>query len=90
MQSFWTKRMRKTLKKRRSIFNWQKQISEDLKNVVHWYVFIICQLVEVNNKTIIDSTFAWYQELFSSAEADNIDLGLNNSWYHAEPHPIIV
>jgi hypothetical protein len=25
----------------------------------------------------------------SFASADNIDLGLNNSWYHAQPHPII-
>jgi hypothetical protein len=23
------------------------------------------------------------------ASADNINLGLNNSWYHAHPHPII-
>jgi hypothetical protein len=25
----------------------------------------------------------------SFASADNIALGLNNSWYHAQPHPII-
>ena len=24
------------------------------------------------------------------AEADNTDLGFDNSWYHAQPHPIIV
>ena len=24
-----------------------------------------------------------------SALADNTDLGFNNSWYHAQPHPII-
>ena len=24
-----------------------------------------------------------------SASADNIDLGFDNSWYHAQPHPII-
>jgi hypothetical protein len=28
--------------------------------------------------------------LLSFASADNIDLCLNNSWYHAQPHPIIV
>jgi hypothetical protein len=26
----------------------------------------------------------------SEAEADNIDQGLNNSWCHAKPNPIIV
>ena len=26
----------------------------------------------------------------SFASADNIHLGLNNSWYHAQPHPIIL
>ena len=25
-----------------------------------------------------------------SASADNTDLGFDNSWYHAQPHPIIV
>ena len=25
-----------------------------------------------------------------SASADNIDLDLGNSWYHAQPHPIII
>ena len=24
------------------------------------------------------------------AEADNTDLNFDNSWYHAQPHPIIV
>ena len=24
-----------------------------------------------------------------SASADNTDLGFDNSWYHAQPHPII-
>ena len=25
-----------------------------------------------------------------TASADNIDLGFDNSWYHAQPHPIII
>ena len=33
-----------------------------------------------------------YQDLVSvlSASADNTDLGFDNSWYHAQPHPIII
>ena len=33
-----------------------------------------------------------YQNLVSmlSASADNTDLGFDNSWYHSQPHPIIV
>ena len=55
------------------------------------------------NKTIIEFGFRMmhdimnYQNLVSvlyqpqpSASADNTDLGFDNSWYHAQPHPIIV
>jgi hypothetical protein len=51
------------------------------------------------NKTIIGFGFRMTSRFIqtsvnvirlSFASADNIDLGLNNSWYHAQPHPIIV
>ncbi len=51
------------------------------------------------NKTIIGFGFRMILRIIqtsvnvihlSFASADNIDLGLNNSWYHAHPHPIIV
>ena len=48
------------------------------------------------NKTIIEFGFLHDimndQNLVSvlSAKADNTDLGFDNSWYHAQPHPIIV
>jgi hypothetical protein len=49
----------------------------------------------MNNKTIIEFGLRRIPELFRprsmlSAEAENIDLGLNNSGYPAQPHPIIV
>ena len=38
--------------------------------------------------------FAWYQDLsrprLKLSSADNFDLGLDKSWYHVQPHPIIV
>ena len=52
------------------------------------------------NKTIIEFGFrmiSWIIKpsclcylLQPSASADNADLGFDNSWYHAQPHPIIV
>ena len=51
----------------------------------------------MNNKTIIEFGLRRIPELFrprsmlsASAFGDNIDLGLNNSGYPAQPHPIIV
>jgi hypothetical protein len=53
----------------------------------------------MNNKTIIEFGLRRIPELLDlgqcylpqpSASADNIDLGLNNSGYPAQPHPIIV
>jgi hypothetical protein len=53
----------------------------------------------MNNKTIIEFGLRRYQNYLDlgqcylpqpSASADNIDLGLNNSGYPAQPHPIIV
>ena len=53
----------------------------------------------MNNKTIIGLACAEYQNYLDlgqcylphpSASEDNIDLGLNNSGYPAQPHPIIV
>ena len=51
------------------------------------------------NKTIIEFGFrvtSWIIKTSSlcylprhSASADNTDLGFDNSWYHAQPHPII-
>ena len=52
------------------------------------------------NKTIIEfgfRTISWIIKTSClcylpqpSASADNSDLGFDNSWYHAQPHPIIV
>ena len=42
----------------------------------------------LNNKKVLNSAFAAYQDIFASA--DNADLGLNNSEYPAQPHPIIL
>ena len=52
------------------------------------------------NKTIIEFGFRMISWIIKtsclcylpqpSASADNTDLGFNNSWYHAQPHPIIV
>ena len=52
------------------------------------------------NKTIIEFGFRMISWIIKTsclyylpkpkAEADNTDLGFDNSWYHAQPHPIIV
>ena len=52
------------------------------------------------NKTIIEFGFRMISWIIktsclcylpqTSAWADNTDLGFDNSWYHAQPHPIIV
>ena len=52
------------------------------------------------NKTIIEFGFRMISWIIKtscpcylpqpSASADNTDLGFDNSWYHAKPHPIIV
>jgi hypothetical protein len=51
----------------------------------------------MNNKTIIEFGLRRIPELFRPRQcylpqpsADNIDLGLNNSGYPGQPHPIIV
>ena len=45
------------------------------------------------NKTIIEFGFrmiSWIiKPLKPLASADNTDLGFDNSWYYAQPHPII-
>ena len=56
--------------------------------------------LKMYNKTIIEFGFrmrSWiiktsclYYLPQPSASADNTDLGFGNSWYHAQPHPIIV
>ena len=43
----------------------------------------------MNNKTIIEFGLRRIPELFRP-RSNNIDLGLNNSGYPAQPHPIIV
>ena len=50
------------------------------------------------NKTIIEFSFRMISWIIKTsclrylpqASADNTDLGFDNSWYHAQPHPIIV
>ena len=56
--------------------------------------------VSMYNKTIIEFGFRMISWIIKtsclcylpqpSASADNTDLGFDNSWYHAQPHPIIV
>ena len=43
-------------------------------------------------KQLLNSVFAWYHELSKPSVCIiyNTDLGFDNSWYHAQPHPIIV
>ena len=49
-------------------------------------------------KQLLNSVFAWYHELskprvcntLSKPRVYNTDLGFDNLWYHAQPHPIIV
>ena len=45
-------------------------------------------------KQLLNSVFAWYHELSKPRVCviclSNTDLGFDNSWYHAQPHPIIV
>ena len=41
-------------------------------------------------KQLLNSVFAWYHELSQPRVCVNTDLGFDNSWYHAQPHPIIV
>ena len=62
-----------------------------LFSIVACFVFFLSQL--------LNSACAGYQNYLDlgqcylpqpSASADNIDLGLNNSGYPAQPHPIIV
>ena len=58
----------------------------------------LCE-TEMCNKTIIEfgsRMISWIIETMClcylpqpSASADNTDLGFDNSWYHAQPHPII-
>ena len=59
-----------------------------------WILWKMC------NKTIFEFGFrmiSWIMKTSClcylpqpSASADNTDLGFDNSWYHAQPHPIIV
>ena len=42
------------------------------------------------NKQLLNSIFAWYHELSKPRVCVNSDIGCDNSWYHAQPHPIIV
>ena len=55
---------------------------------------------EMYNKTIIEFGFRMILLIIKtsclcylpqpSASADNTDLGFDNSWYHAQPHPITI
>ena len=57
-------------------------------------------LWKMYNKTIIEFVFRMISWIIKPsclcylpqplASADNTDLGFDNSWYHAQPHPIIV
>ena len=39
-------------------------------------------------KKLLNSVFVWYHKLSASALADNSDLGIDNSLYHAQPHQL--
>ena len=64
------------------------------------FCFWGCIMWKMYNKTIIEFGFCMISWIIKSsclcylpkpkAEADNTDLGFDNSWYHAQPHPIIV
>ena len=41
-------------------------------------------------KQLLNSVFALYHELSKPRVCVITDLGFDNSWYHAQPHPIIV
>ena len=42
-------------------------------------------------KQLLNSVFAWYHELSKPRVCIiNTDLGFDNSWYHAQPHPILL
>ena len=89
-----------TASKRAKIIKYQH-----FARLIAWVFFlphfacILVWLFWMYNKTIIG--FGWrmisriiYPDLGQcyppQASTDNIDLGLDNSWYHAQPHPIIV
>ena len=73
----------------------QKQMAERSASVTEDELCEKCII-----KQWLNSVFTWYHELSKprvcvimpqpSASADNTDLGFDNSWYHAQPHPIIV
>ena len=48
-----------------------------------------CTLTNYRYWIIIKTSCLYYLPQ-PSASADNTDLGFDNSWYHAQPHPIIV
>ena len=41
-------------------------------------------------KQLLNSVFAWYHGLSKPRVCVITDLGFDNSWYHAQPHPIVV
>ena len=79
-----------------------KFLVEKLINSMNIYLFSIVAcfvffLSQNDNKTIIEFGLRRIPELLDLGQcylpqpsADNIDLGLNNSGYPAQPHPIIV
>ena len=50
-----------------------------------WIMWKVCI-----TKESLNSVFTWYHLPQPSASVDNTDLDFDNSWYHAQPHPIIV
>ena len=64
------------------------------------FYFRVWIMWKMYNKTIVEFSFrmiSWIIKTLClcylpqpSTSADNTDLGFDNSWYHAQPHPIIV
>ena len=67
-------------------------------NKLRLIVLYVSDVFKCIVKQLLDLVFAWHQQLFRSRSMlsvsfrfhNNIDLGVNNSWYHAQPRPIIV
>ena len=52
--------------------------------------FSLCRTAPNTFIRHIFTTSCLYYLSQPSVSADNTDLGFNNSWYHAQPHPILV
>ena len=66
---------------------YNKAIIEFGFHMISWIIKTLCLYYLPKPKALADNTDLGFD---ISASADNTDLGFDNSWYHAQPHPIIV